>query len=98
MAKIAFLLAAALLLGLVSVSQAIQGTATFYTTYNPSACYGNQDNGRMIAAASDGLWAGGKICGTMFTVRTATIDLSREAFAAIANPVAGKVLIDYQQL
>ncbi|EEE66249.1 hypothetical protein OsJ_22431 [Oryza sativa Japonica Group] len=34
-----------------------------------SACYGNQDNGRMIAAASDGLWAGGKICGTMFTVR-----------------------------
>uniref|UniRef100_I1Q4Q2 Expansin-like EG45 domain-containing protein n=1 Tax=Oryza glaberrima TaxID=4538 RepID=I1Q4Q2_ORYGL len=67
-AKIAFLLAAALLLGLVSVSQAIQGTATFYTTYNPSACYGNQDNGRMIAAASDGLWAGGKICGTMFTV------------------------------
>jgi hypothetical protein len=35
MAKIAFLLAAAaLLLGLVSVSEAIQGTATFYTTYN----------------------------------------------------------------
>uniref|UniRef100_A0A0E0LEX6 Expansin-like EG45 domain-containing protein n=1 Tax=Oryza punctata TaxID=4537 RepID=A0A0E0LEX6_ORYPU len=63
------LAAAALLLGIVSVSHAIEGTATFYTTYNPSACYGNQDNGRMIAAAGDGLWNGGKICGKMFTVR-----------------------------
>ncbi|KAF0904555.1 hypothetical protein E2562_035450 [Oryza meyeriana var. granulata] len=123
MAKVAFLLAAVLLLGFVSVSHATQGTATFYTTYNPSACYRNQDYGRMIAAASDELWDGGKICGKMVTVRcvggtnavpnpchggditvkivdhcpgcNGTLDLSREAFAAIGNPVAGKIVIDY---
>ncbi|KAL5224469.1 hypothetical protein ABZP36_011108 [Zizania latifolia] len=142
-AKVAFLLAAAMLLGLVSNSHAIEGTATFYTTYNrfcqyfakfaaaaawtdtASACYGNQDNGKMIAAVSDELWAGDKICGKMFTVRcvrgtnavpnpchsgtitvkivdhcpgcNGTLDLSKEAFATIGNPVAGKIVIDYHQ-
>jgi hypothetical protein len=33
-----------------------------------SACYGNQDEGTLIAAASDALWNGGAACGTMYTV------------------------------
>ncbi|KAF0904556.1 hypothetical protein E2562_035451 [Oryza meyeriana var. granulata] len=83
----------------------------------------------MIAAASDKLWDGGKICGKMFTARcvkgtnavpnpwhggtitppltvtifdhcpgcNGTLDLSKEAFAAIGNSVAGKIVNDYQQ-
>ncbi|KAK8486193.1 hypothetical protein V6N13_026117 [Hibiscus sabdariffa] len=36
------------------------GTATFYTApYVPSACYGYEDDGVMIAAASDAIWDGG---------------------------------------
>uniref|UniRef100_A0A0D3GK58 Expansin-like EG45 domain-containing protein n=1 Tax=Oryza barthii TaxID=65489 RepID=A0A0D3GK58_9ORYZ len=127
MARVGILLAAALLLGLVSASQAIEGTATFYTVYTPSACYGFQDQGTMIAAASDGLWDGGRACGRMYTVRcvrgtnavpnpcnggtvtvkivdrcpspgcTSTLDLSREAFAAIGNLDAGRIVIDYNQ-
>jgi len=79
----------------------------------------------MIAAASDQLWNGGKICGKMFKVTCTgptnpvphpchdgasatvkivdhcpgcggTIDLSQEAFATIADPVAGIIKIDYQ--
>ncbi|KAK2980298.1 hypothetical protein RJ640_024130 [Escallonia rubra] len=33
-----------------------------------SACYGNQDNGVLIAAASDPLWNNGAICGKTYTV------------------------------
>ncbi|KAG6427816.1 hypothetical protein SASPL_112063 [Salvia splendens] len=53
---------------LLSVAFAIPGTATFYTQYVPSACYGNQDNGVMIAAASDALWNNGAICGKVLVV------------------------------
>ncbi|KAG8084239.1 hypothetical protein GUJ93_ZPchr0010g8665 [Zizania palustris] len=88
-----------------------------------TGCFGNKDVGKMIAAASDELWASGNICGKMLTVRcirgtnavpnpchggsitvkivdhcpgcNGTLDLSKEAFAAIANPVAGKIVIDY---
>ncbi|EAZ02158.1 hypothetical protein OsI_24247 [Oryza sativa Indica Group] len=142
MARVGILLAAALLLGLVSASHAIEGTATFYTVYTrtfpncslilndvfASACYGFQDQGTMIAAASDGLWDGGRACGRMYTVRcvrgtnavpnpcnggtvtvkivdrcpspgcTSTLDLSREAFAAIGNLDAGRIVIDYNQV
>uniref|UniRef100_A0A0E0Q1W1 RlpA-like protein double-psi beta-barrel domain-containing protein n=1 Tax=Oryza rufipogon TaxID=4529 RepID=A0A0E0Q1W1_ORYRU len=129
MAKIAFLLAAALLLGLVSVSQAIQGTATFYTTYNRTPLHvgvlrkpGQREDDRgserravgrrqdlrddVHGAVRRATNAVPNPCrGGAITVKivdrcpgsTATLDLSREAFAAIANPVAGKVLIDYQQ-
>ncbi|KAL5225713.1 hypothetical protein ABZP36_012352 [Zizania latifolia] len=90
-----------------------------------TACFGNKDNGKMIVAASDELWAGGKICGKMFTMRcvrgtnavpnpchggsitvkivdrcpgcNGTLNLSKEAFASITNPVAGKIVIDYHQ-
>ncbi|WOG96840.1 hypothetical protein DCAR_0416177 [Daucus carota subsp. sativus] len=102
---------------------ATPGTATFYTNYVPSACYGNHDSGVMIAAASDPLWNNGAICGKTFTVTCTgptnpvphpctgksvtvkivdhcpgcggTLDLSKEAFQTIANPVAGVIKIDY---
>ncbi|GMH13794.1 hypothetical protein Nepgr_015635 [Nepenthes gracilis] len=110
---------------LVSMALAIDGTATFYTSYIPSACYGGQPQGNMIAAASDPLWDGGKICGRYVRVRCTgptnpvphpcvdgasvvvkivdhcpgcggTLDLSQQAFAAIANPIAGVIKIDYE--
>ncbi|CAN6193327.1 unnamed protein product [Urochloa humidicola] len=124
----AILLVATALLGLVSASLADQGTATYYTVYTPSACYGFQDEGTMIAAASDSLWNGGAACGRMYTVSCAggtnatpnpckggsvtvkivdrcpspgcqaTLDLSQEAFNAIGNLDAGKILINYNQV
>ncbi|KAK8507959.1 hypothetical protein V6N12_025072 [Hibiscus sabdariffa] len=100
------------------------GTATFYTApYVPSACYGYEDDGVMIAAASDAIWDGGAVCGRQYKVKCKgatnesphpcrgqdyvvvkivdycpsgcqdTIDLSQEAFAAIADPDAGKIKI-----
>ncbi|KAM7511700.1 hypothetical protein LguiB_010575 [Lonicera macranthoides] len=108
---------------LISMAYSIPGTATFYTQYVPSACYGNQWKGVLIAAASDPLWNKGAICGKNFTVKCTgptnpvphpctgksvtvtivdhcpgcggTLDLSKEAFATIANPVAGVIKIDY---
>ncbi|GFZ03608.1 hypothetical protein Acr_16g0002450 [Actinidia rufa] len=113
---------------LFSVASAIAGTATFYNVYVPSACYGFEDQGVMIAAASDALWDNGAACGRMYRVSCsgptnegvpepckegsvtvkvvdrcpspgcqATIDLSQEAFSAIANTDAGKINIDYNQ-
>ncbi|KAA0044495.1 EG45-like domain containing protein [Cucumis melo var. makuwa] len=113
----------------LSYAHAESGTATFYTPpYVPSACYGFEEQGTMIAAAGDGLYNNGEACGRMYTVtctgRTnlgveqpctgnsvtvkvvdrcpspgcqATIDLSQEAFSIIANPDAGKVIIDFTQ-
>ncbi|XP_062227723.1 EG45-like domain containing protein [Phragmites australis] len=128
MAKAAAILLVAALLGLVSASLADQGTATYYTVYTPSACYGFQDEGTMIAAASDGLWDGGRACGRMYSVSCAggtnatpnpcksgsvtvkivdrcpspgcraTLDLSEQAFNAIGNLDAGKILINYNQV
>ena len=114
---------------LFSVASAIAGTATFYNVYVPSACYGFEDQGVMIAAASDALWDNGAACGRMYRVSCsgptnegvpepckegsvtvkvvdrcpspgcqATIDLSQEAFSAIANTDAGKINIDYNQV
>ncbi|OMO66031.1 hypothetical protein COLO4_30804 [Corchorus olitorius] len=45
------------------------GTATYYTPpYTPSACYGYEDEGTMIAAASDEIWNNGAACGEMYQV------------------------------
>ncbi|KAL3532920.1 hypothetical protein ACH5RR_006441 [Cinchona calisaya] len=113
------------LAGLASMASATPGTATFYTSYVPSACYGNTQEGTMIAAASDPLWNGGAICGKMFNVTCTgptnpvphpctgnsvvvkivdhcpgcggTLDLSKEAFTAIADPVAGIIKIEYNE-
>ncbi|MBA0717393.1 hypothetical protein Golax_005220 [Gossypium laxum] len=40
---------------LISFASAALGIATFYTKYVTSACFGNQDQGKMIAAAGDTL-------------------------------------------
>ncbi|PIA46114.1 hypothetical protein AQUCO_01600408v1 [Aquilegia coerulea] len=118
-----------LVVGLVSVVSAIPGTATYYTPpYVPSSCNGYQDDGVMIAAASDAIWNNRAACGRMYHVRctgptnlgvpqpcrgngvtvkivdycppgcAGTIDLSQEAFAMIADPNAGKVNIEYNQV
>uniref|UniRef100_J3MYE4 Expansin-like EG45 domain-containing protein n=1 Tax=Oryza brachyantha TaxID=4533 RepID=J3MYE4_ORYBR len=115
-------------LAMVSLVAGSSGTATFYTPpYTPSACTGFQQEGTMIAAASDAFWNGGAACGKMLAVTCVgatnqgvpqpctgrsvtvkivdycpagcrgTIDLSQEAFAAIANPDAGKILIEYHE-
>ncbi|XP_060171628.1 EG45-like domain containing protein [Lycium barbarum] len=53
----------------ISVSIADEGTATYYTApYVPSSCYGYQDNGVMIAAASDTIWGNRAACGRMYRV------------------------------
>ncbi|KAJ4842136.1 EG45-like domain containing protein [Turnera subulata] len=45
------------------------GTATYYTPpYTPSACYGYEDQGVMIAAASDAIWNNGAACGQSYAV------------------------------
>ncbi|OMO51009.1 hypothetical protein CCACVL1_30067 [Corchorus capsularis] len=114
---------------LFSVASAIQGTATFYTPpYVPSSCNGFQDDGVMIAAASDAIWNNRAACNKFYSVRCTgptnagvpqpcrggaitvkivdycpagcqgTIDLSQEAFAMIADPNAGKIQIEYNEV
>ncbi|XP_020111218.1 EG45-like domain containing protein [Ananas comosus] len=61
-------LTVATLLGLASLVAATPGTATYYTVYTPSACYGYQDEGTMIAAASESIWNNGAACGQMYTI------------------------------
>ncbi|QHO53260.1 hypothetical protein HN51_022116 [Arachis hypogaea] len=53
---------------LVSVTSATSGTATYYTVYTPSACYGYEDEGTMIAAASEGIYNNGGACGQMYKI------------------------------
>ncbi|XP_011025167.1 PREDICTED: EG45-like domain containing protein [Populus euphratica] len=107
------------------------GTATFYTPpYVPSKCYGYEDQGVMIAAASEGIFNNGEACGRYYQVTCVsgtnegipfpcldngsvvvmitdlcppdscrgTIDLSKEAFASIADPNSGVINISYQQI
>ncbi|CAA2968231.1 Hypothetical predicted protein [Olea europaea subsp. europaea] len=108
---------------LISMASAIPGTATFYTTLVPSACYGFEDRGTMVAAANPSLYNNGAACGRRYRVRctgpanactgnevTVTIvdlcpgcgndqlDLSQQAFSVIANPDAGRIMIDYNQV
>ncbi|XP_058227103.1 EG45-like domain containing protein [Rhododendron vialii] len=114
---------------LAPVSYAATGTATFYTPpYVPSSCNGFQNDGVMIAAASDVIWDNRAACGRMYSVRctgptnqgvpqpctgqsvvvkvvdycppgcASTIDLSQEAFTVIADPNAGKINIEYNQV
>ncbi|XP_026657868.1 putative EG45-like domain containing protein 1 [Phoenix dactylifera] len=121
-----FVLVVAVFLGLQSLVAATSGTATYYTVYTPSACYGNEDKGTMIAAASDPIYDNGAACGRQYSVTCtgptnegvphpctgasvtvtivdrcpspgcqATLDLSEQAFAAIADLNAGKINIEY---
>ncbi|KAH7545249.1 hypothetical protein FEM48_Zijuj01G0073700 [Ziziphus jujuba var. spinosa] len=59
-----------MLMCLASAALAEQGTATFYKQpYTPSACFGQQDNGVLIAGASDQIWNARKACGTRYRVK-----------------------------
>ncbi|KAL0404404.1 UNVERIFIED_CONTAM: EG45-like domain containing protein [Sesamum radiatum] len=52
-----------------SVSYADEGTATYYTPpYVPSSCDGYQNEGVMIAAASDAIWDNKAACGRSYKV------------------------------
>ncbi|GER52089.1 expansin-related protein 2 [Striga asiatica] len=54
---------------LVSMACAIPGTATYYTPpYVASACFGNEDQGTMIAAANLDLFNNRAACGQSYTV------------------------------
>ncbi|KAH7859971.1 hypothetical protein Vadar_023982 [Vaccinium darrowii] len=55
---------------LAPVAYAATGTATFYTPpYVPSSCNGYQNDGVMIAAASDAIWNNRAACGRRYRVR-----------------------------
>ncbi|KAF2310259.1 hypothetical protein GH714_007447 [Hevea brasiliensis] len=117
-----------MVLCLVSIAHAAQGTAVWYKPpYTPSKCFGNQNNGAMVAGVSDKLWNNGAACGKMYRVRcieganlaphpckqgtsvvvkivdycqrgcTGDINLSRDAFAQIADVNAGIVKVQYDQ-
>ncbi|KAB1201863.1 EG45-like domain containing protein [Morella rubra] len=66
--KIHTLLLLGLVVSFISVASAISGTATYYTVYTPSACYGYQGQGVMIAAANNALYNNGAACGKMYRV------------------------------
>ncbi|KAE9462505.1 hypothetical protein C3L33_05600, partial [Rhododendron williamsianum] len=66
----AFILVGIATLCLTPVAYAATGTATFYTPpYVPSSCNGFQNDGVMIAAASDAIWDNRAACGRMYSVR-----------------------------
>ncbi|XP_022853575.1 EG45-like domain containing protein [Olea europaea var. sylvestris] len=126
--QIQVILMVGILICLTSIAIAESGTATFYTPpYVPSACYGFQEKGTVIAAANPSLYNNGAACGRRYRVKctggtnsvpnpctgqevTVTIvdrcpgcgnnqfDLSQEVFSTIANPDAGRIVIDYTQV
>ncbi|KAG8372465.1 hypothetical protein BUALT_Bualt12G0069000 [Buddleja alternifolia] len=54
---------------LASLAYADEGTATYYTPpYVPSSCNGYENDGTMIAAASDAIWGHGAACGRTYKV------------------------------
>ncbi|KAM0943108.1 putative EG45-like domain containing protein, plant [Dioscorea sansibarensis] len=57
------------LLSFASSVLAASGIATYYTPpYTPSSCYGYEDKGVMIAAASDAIWDNRAACGRRYSV------------------------------
>ncbi|KAG6597700.1 EG45-like domain containing protein, partial [Cucurbita argyrosperma subsp. sororia] len=54
---------------ILTYAHADTGTATFYTPpYVPSACFGFEEQGTLIAAASEGIYNNGAACGRMYRV------------------------------
>ncbi|KMT03545.1 hypothetical protein BVRB_8g192220 [Beta vulgaris subsp. vulgaris] len=51
-----------------SVAIAISGQATYYTVYVPSSCYGFDNQGTMIAAASADIFQNRAACGRSYRV------------------------------
>ncbi|KNA14513.1 hypothetical protein SOVF_106900 [Spinacia oleracea] len=62
------ILAIAIFASFVSVVIAVPGQATYYTTYVPSSCYGFEDHGTMIAAASGDVFQNRAACGRRYRV------------------------------
>ncbi|XP_020578328.1 EG45-like domain containing protein [Phalaenopsis equestris] len=53
----------------ISLSSAIDGTATYYTSSpTPTSCFGYDDMGTMIAAGSETIWGNGGACGRHYKV------------------------------
>ncbi|XP_057514670.1 EG45-like domain containing protein [Actinidia eriantha] len=77
---------------LFSVASTIAGTATFYNVYVPSACYGLEDQGVMIAAASDALWDNGAACGRMYRVSCSGLTNEGVPEPCKEGSVTGKVM------
>ncbi|KAI8024420.1 EG45-like domain containing protein [Camellia lanceoleosa] len=78
----------AMVICLATVAHAAQGTATYYgPPYKPSACYGYQDKGKMIAAASDAI-GGKKACGRKYKV-TCTGPTNK----GVPHPCTGKSVV-----
>ncbi|KAH7859676.1 hypothetical protein Vadar_004135 [Vaccinium darrowii] len=112
---------------LVANANVGQGFATYYNPpYVPSACYGYQNNGVMVAGVSPTLWGNKAACGKTYKVTCigsgnadphpcipgasvvvkvvdycpgcpGPINLSKDAFAVIANPAAGKIVVSYSE-
>nr|XP_018915441.1 PREDICTED: EG45-like domain containing protein [Bemisia tabaci] len=71
-----------------SAAAADQGFATFYTRYTPSACNGFQNDGVMIAAASDPIFANKAACNRRYRVKCIS------GTNAVANPCrSGSVIV-----
>ncbi|WCJ30196.1 plant natriuretic peptide A [Euphorbia peplus] len=125
-----------MILCLTTISHAAQGIAVWYPNnaspgkpiYTPSKCYGNANNGVLVAGVSDALWNNGAACGRRYRVSCikganeaphpckpgtsvvvkivdycsrgcqGVINLSRDAFARIADPDAGLVVARYDQI
>lgn len=58
----------AIIASCASVAYCTAGTATYYTVYTPSSCYGYQDQGTMIAAVSSDIFQNKAACGSMYRV------------------------------
>ncbi|KDP38161.1 hypothetical protein JCGZ_04804 [Jatropha curcas] len=72
-----------------------EGTATFYTPpYVPSSCYGNSEEGVMIAAASDALWDNRAACGRQYRVKCLSATNEGDPHPCNGNSVEVKI-VDY---
>nr|XP_043630165.1 EG45-like domain containing protein [Erigeron canadensis] len=82
-------------MSLVSFGSADNGIATINgPPYLPSACYGFQDKGVMIAAANEDLFQGGAACGKYFQV-TCTGETSRgEPHPCTSTPTVTVMITD----
>ncbi|XP_058113166.1 EG45-like domain containing protein [Magnolia sinica] len=64
-----FVVVMVMILGFISVVTAVSGTARYYDPpYTPSACYGFEDQGVLIAGATDVIYDNGAGCGTYYSV------------------------------
>ncbi|OAY29339.1 EG45-like domain containing protein [Manihot esculenta] len=72
-----------------------KGTATFYTPpYVPSSCYGNTDEGVMIAAASEAIWDNRAACGRKYRVTCLSATNKGDPHPCNGNSVVVKI-VDY---